>query len=145
MSVGIVTNANETGVQTQKLVAAAARSKGQLVRISTGNTTYGVNDDITIADDTNVYRVAVVNQDVASGSVYDAVHKGTVTLTVPSGTYTTGHGLKILDGAIASTGAAAGDSSGEVGDTSFAIIKEGGTSVTSIRATLYGFAFTATT
>src|SRR3990167_10947005 len=89
-----------------KLRAAAARSKGDVVRISTGHSD-GVWADVSLADDTNVYRVAVCTQKAASGEIYEAVWMGTVDITVPSGTYTAGDGLKVLDGAIASTATAA--------------------------------------
>lgn len=128
-----------------KLVAASDRSKGDLVRISTGNATHGVNNDADVADNVTVTRYAVCNQDAESGAVYSAIEKGTVKLNVPSGTYTTGNGLMINNGAIEDTSAAAGDATGEVGDNLLGIIKEGGTTVTQITATLYGFAITPTT
>lgn len=144
MSAGVNSKNSEVS-RTIKLVAAAARKKGDLVGISTGNTTHGVNNDASIADTTTPTRYACANQDAASGAVYSAVEKGTVRLTVPSGTYTTGHGLKMHDGAITTTGSAAGDATGEIGDNLIGIIKEGGTTVTQITATLYGFAVTPTT
>lgn len=143
--IGNVTNVNETSVETIKLVAAAARSVGDPVEISTGNTTYGVSNDASLTDNTNVKRVAVALQNAASGAVYEAAVKGTVTMTVPSGNYTTGYGIKYHDGAMADTGAAAGDFTGEVGDNVVGIIKEGGTTVTSIKVTLLGAAVTKTT
>ncbi len=126
------------------LRAAAARSKGTVVRISTGHAD-GVNADVALADDTNVYRVAVANRDAASGEIYDAVFRGTTQITVPSATYTAGHGVKVFDGALASTGAAAAARDGLAANTTIGVINVGGTSVTSITVTLYGDAFTGTT
>lgn len=145
MSVGqAVAGAAYVSAETGKLQASAARTKGDIVRISTG-TTNGVNDDLTLADDTNVYRVAVWAQNAADNEVGEVYVKGTVTMTVPSGTYTAGHGLHIVDGAVADSTAAAEDASGEVANNDFAIIVVGGTSVTEVTATLYGVAITAQT
>lgn len=145
MSHGIATNTNDTSVRTIKLVAAAARSKGDPVTISTGNATEGVSNDASLADNTNVYRVAVALGDAASGDVYEAAVEGTVDVTVPSGTYTAGNGLHIINGAVADSSAAAEDASGEAANNDFAIVRETGTTVTTVKATLFGFAITGQT
>lgn len=144
MSAGVNTNNSEVP-RLIKLVAAAARTKGDFVAISTGNTTYGINNDATLADGTTPTRYAVAAQDAASGAPYSAVEKGTVRVNVASGTYTTGHGLKVHDGVLVTTGSAAGDATGEIGDNLVGIIKTGGTTVTEITVTLYGYAITPTT
>jgi hypothetical protein len=145
MAIGNVTNVNETSIKTIKLVAAAARSVGDPVEISTGNATHGVNNDASLSDNTNVKRVAVAMQSAASGAVYEAAVEGTVTMTVPSATYTKGNAIKYFDGTMADSGAVAGDSTGEVGDNVVGTILEGGTTVTSIKVTLLGKAVTKTT
>ena len=143
-SQGVIASTKQEPQELILLRAAAARTKGTVVRISTGHSD-GVNADIALADDTNVYRVAVVAADAASGTIYPAVLRGTCAITVPSGTYTAGHGVKVLDGALASTGAAAVARDALSTNTGFAIINVGGTSVTEITVTLFGDAFTATT
>lgn len=132
------------GVQTIKLRAAAARSKGDIIRISTGHAD-GALADVAIADDTNVYRVAVVMQSAASGDVYEAAIRGMVKATVPSGDYTAGNGLHILNGAVADSGAAAEAFTGVSTANDFAVIVEGGTSVTEVTVNLYGDPITAQT
>lgn len=145
MGFGSVVGSNKHwGVETIKLRAAAARAKGDVVRIGTGHAD-GVFADISLADDTNLYRVAVANEGAASGDVYEAVVKGTVDITVPSGNYTAGHGVKVLDGALASTGAAATAYDDLAANISLGIIVVGGTSVTTITVTLTGDRITATT
>jgi hypothetical protein len=145
MSVSVVTNVNETSQKTIKLEAVSARKVGDFVQIDVGSTTTGVNKDADLSDNTNVKRVAVCMQDAAVGDVYTACVEGTVKCTITSATVTKGHGLRYHDGDIVTTGSAAGDASGEVGDNLVGIIVEGGASVTSIRATLYGYAVTKTT
>lgn len=145
MSIGQVMVANGNSQKTIKLVAAAARSKGDPAIISTGNATEGVNNDASLADNTNIYRVVVAAQSAASGAVYSAYTEGTVKMTVPSGNYTKGNGVLILDGAVADAGAVAQDASGEATNTHFGIIHTGGTSVTEITVTLFGHAITGTT
>ncbi len=130
--------------ETAKLRAAAARTKGTVVRMGTGHTS-GAYTDIALADDTNLYRVAVVNEDCASGAVYEAVVKGTVKITVPSGNYTVGNGVKIFDGALADSGAAATAPDDLAANISIGVIVVGGTSVTEITVTLHGDRVTATT
>lgn len=127
-----------------KLRAAAARTKGTPVRCSTGHAD-GVFADVTIADDTNVYRIAVPTTNAASGEIYEAIWMGTCDITVPSGNYTAGNGLKVLDGAIADSGSAATAFDDLSTNISFGVIAVGGTSVTKITATLTGDKFTATT
>lgn len=145
MSVQTIVGANNyQSVETKKLRAAAARTKGDVVRISTGHTA-GVNADVSIADDTNVYRVAVALENAASGDVYNVAVKGTVPVTVPSGNYTAGDGLDILDGAVRDSTAAAEANSGISTLNDFAIIVTGGTSVTEVTATLFGDPITAQT
>ena len=130
-------------VEAIRLRAAAARVKGDLVRISTGHAD-GVNADLTLADDTNVYRIAVALEDAASGATYMAAYKGTVTVTVPSATYTAGNGLRIFDGAIDEDGTAQAYDDLST-NTHFGLVAVGGTTVTSITATLYGDRVTAAT
>lgn len=128
--------------EDQILKAAAARSKGDVVRVKA--TSAGLVD-ATLADDTDLYRVAVASKDVASADYAPYVTKGPVYITVASGNYTAGHGVKILDGAVASTGATAAQPGSGEASTSFGVILIGGTSVTSIEVLLYGDVFTATT
>lgn len=145
MAVQTVVGSNKFwGQETIKLRAAAARSKGDVVRISTGHAD-GVFADVSLADDTNLYRVAVALENAASGDTYEACYKGTVVMTVPSGNYTAGHGVKVLDGALASTGAAATAFDDLAANISMGIITVGGTSVTEITVTLTGDRITATT
>ena len=139
-----ITDVSSEPVQVMYIRAAAARSKGDLVRISTGHTS-GVWVDVALADNTDVYRVAVCNQQVASGSIYQAVVKGTTSVTVPSATYTAGDGLDILDGAVRDSTAAAEAPTGQTTINDFAVILTGGTTVTSVVATLHGFPITAQT
>lgn len=127
-----------------KLRAAAARTAGDIVRISTGHSD-GVNADVALADDTNVYRVAVALEGIASGSVGLYAVEGTVRATVPSGNYTAGNGLDILDGAVRDSGAAAEAQTYQTTQNDFACILVGGTSVTEVTATLYGGPITAQT
>lgn len=145
MSIGqVVGGAAYESVETVKLKAAANRSPGDVVRISTG-TTNGVCADLTIADNTNVYTVAVVLESASTNDVYLAARKGTVKVTVPSGNYTAGNGLDILDGAVRDSTAAAEAPTGVSTLNDFAVIVTGGTSVTEVVATLYGSAITAQT
>lgn len=132
------------GVETVKLRAAAARSPGDVVRMGTGHSD-GCPVDITLADDTNIYRVAVAQETIASGSVGLYAWKGTVPITVPSGNYTAGNGVKVLDAALADSGAAATAFDALPTNISFGCIVTGGTSVTEITVTLHGDQFTATT
>lgn len=145
MSVQTIVGANNhQSVETIKLKAAAARVAGDVVRISSG-TTNGVWADLTLADDTNVYEVAVALEGAATGDVYHAAYKGTVTITVPSGNYTAGNGLDILDGAVRDSTTAAEAPTSVTTRNDFAVIVTGGTSVTSVVATLYGKTITAQT
>ncbi len=145
MSLGQATESNKhNSVKTMHLRAAAARTKGTVVRIGTGHTS-GCFTDVTLADDTNLYRVAVVNQDCASGAIYEAVTEGTVKITVPSGNYTVGNGVKILDGALADSGAAATAPDDLAANISIGCIVVGGTAVTEITVSLHGDRVTATT
>lgn len=143
MSIGNTTDVKSTSQETEILEAAAARTSGDVVRISTGGSN-GVNVDVALADDTNVYRVAVAPS-CDSGDIKAYVVKGTVKCTVPSGTYTAGNGLHILDGALADSGAAAEAPNGVTTNNDVGVILEGGTSVTEITVTLYGTAVTAQT
>ena len=124
--------------------ASAARSQGDVVYLGMDSSGWV---DITRADDALVHHVAVADQSIASGDKGQYVVEGEVKITVPSGNYTAGHGLLILDGAIASTGAAFPAAAGVAGDaqTVFAAIKTGGTAVTEITVILHGKSFTATT
>jgi len=138
------TRPGEEAVETIRLRAAAARTKGDVVRIGVGHTD-GARVDITLADDTNVYTVAVANQDIASGSIGEYVVKGTVQCTVTSDTYTAGHGLHILNGTVLNSDAVFEAYTGVVTLNDFAQVEEAGTAVTTIRATLTGRPFTAQT
>lgn len=131
------TDVKSDGVETIKLRASANRTRGDVVKISTGHSD-GVYSDATIVTDTTVYRVAVALQDIASGEIGEYAIKGTVDVTVPSGTYTAGNGLHIRAGAVADSGFAAEAPSGETTRNDFAVIQVGGTSVTSVTATLTG-------
>lgn len=145
MAIAQVTGAStHVSADTTTLRAAAARTKGTVVRIGTGHSS-GCWTDIALADDTNLYRVAVVAQDVASGGTYQAITKGTCKITVPSGNYTAGNGVKILDGALADSGAAATAPDDLAANISLGVIVVGGTSVTEITVTLHGDRITATT
>ena len=139
-------NANLSGQSPQEHVyatAAAARVKGAPVYLGMSSTGFV---DVSLVDDALVHKVVVADADFASGGNGLYVAKGEVVMTVPSGNYTAGHGLKVLDGAVASTGAVF-PAAGLAGDaqTAFAVIKTGGTAVTSITAVLHGEQFTATT
>lgn len=130
-------------VKTIKLRAAAARSKGDPVRIGTGHSS-GTWTDISLASDTNLYRVAVALESAASGDVYEAAVQGTVDVTVPSGTYTAGNGVKVQGGALADTATAATAYDDLAANISLGCIAVGGTTVTSIKVTLTGDRITAT-
>lgn len=132
---------NGQEVKTRLLQASSARSAGDVVVISTG-TTDGVNADASLATNTNVYKVAVALEDIASGEVGLYATEGTVRCTVPSGTYTAGNGLHVKTGAVADSGAAAEDSTGEAANNDFAIIHTGGTTVTEVIATLFNVPIT---
>lgn len=149
MAIAQCTAANKDwAVETVKLRAAAARTKGDTVRIGTGHTS-GTWTDISIADDTNLYRVAVVLETVASGAVYEAATRGTVDVTVPNGTYVVGDGVKILDGALAPSAAAATAPDDLAANISIGVVNAlppaGGVNPGSIRVTLHGDRVTATT
>lgn len=128
--------------QEEQLKATAARLKGAVVRIKADSSG---PIDATLADDTNIYRVAVASKDIASGDYAPYICKGPVKITVASGNYTAGHGLLILDGAVASSGATAAQPGSGQAATNFAVILVGGTAVTEIEVLLYGDCFTATT
>jgi hypothetical protein len=132
---------NSTREEFLTAKATATRAVGDLVYISSDST--GLVD-LTIADDATVHRIARVCQAGASGDYLQYQTAGICTVTVPSATYTATHGLKVLDGAVASTGSTAAVIAGDA-NTSFAAIKVGGTTVTEITIFLYGEKFTATT
>jgi hypothetical protein len=129
-------------VETEIVDAAAARTKGDVVRI--GSSATGIVD-VSLADDTNVYRVGVVLHDAASGDKYLCATKGPVSATVPSATYTAANGLDILDGAVRDSTAAAEKPNGLSANNDFGVIMTGGTTVTSVTVYLYGDAVTAQT
>ncbi len=131
-------------VETIKLRAAAARTKGDCVRIGTGHTS-GTFTDITLADDTNLYRVAVCLESCASGAVYEAAYKGTVDMTVPAGTWVVGDGVKVFDGALTPSAAAATAFDDLAANISLGVVNVGGVNPGSIRVTLTGDRITATT
>ena len=140
---GVASNKHEVS-RTIKLRAAAARTRGDVVRISTGHSD-GVCADVSLADNTNVYRVAVAAENVASGDIYEAFVEGSCAVTVPSATYTAGDGLDILDGAVRDSATAAEARTGQTTLNDFAVIAIGGTTVTSVTATLFGDPITAQT
>jgi len=123
--------------------AASARSKGDVVYLGKGA---NGNVDLDLVDDILVHELAVANEPIASGEGGQYVTEGEVEITVPSGNYTAGNGLVILDGAVADSGSAY-PATGIAGEakTVFGVIKTGGTAVTSITVSLDGGKFTATT
>jgi len=144
MSIGQVNIVNGTSPKTIKLEAAAARTRGDVVRIGVGGST-GANVDITLADDTNIYTVAVCNENAATGDVYEAIVQGTTVMTVTSDTYTVGNGVHLLNGTVLNSDAAAEAPTGISTLNDFGVVLVGGTAVTEITATLYGDAVTAQT
>lgn len=121
--------------------ASAARTAGDLVYLTADET--GMKD-AALADDTTIHLLGVAQASIASGARGLYKVQGLCDVTVPSGNYTAGHGLKLLDGAIASTGATAAGIAGEA-STVFAAIATGGTSVTTCSVYLYGQKITGTT
>lgn len=78
--------------------------------------------------------ICVPDKAIASGTLCWVQIRGPVAnYTVPSGNYTNGHGLRIVAGAPASSGAAA-----STANTEYAVITRGGQSVTSIGIFLEG-------
>ena len=133
---------NSSAYCEKVLKATAVRVKGDLVRVKASSAGFV---DASLADDTDKYCVAVATQDCAVDDFTPYVVSGPVTITVPSGNYTAGHGLLILNGAIASSGATADQPFSGEDANDFAVILEGGTAVTEVKALLYGSTFTATT
>lgn len=138
----ITTNAGEFDKEINLIQATATRTKGQIVRI--GSSSAGLVD-VTIADDTNVYKVGVVGQDATSGTKYPLIVKGQVTCTVPSGTYVAGDGVDILDGAVRPSTTTAEKPNGVTTNNDFGVVITGGVGVTEIVIYLYGEAVTAQT
>ena len=134
-------NASLTAKQCNKTVkAASARSAGDGVYLDMDTDGYV---DLTIASNAAVHIFAVA-PDVAVGKGGNYTTEGEVTLTVPSGTYTAGNGLKVTTGVIVDS-AGAFAAAGLAGDAQleFGVIKVGGVSVTEITVVLHGLPFTS--
>lgn len=131
-------------LKTIKLEAAATRAKGDVVRISTGGAT-GCNVDLSLADDTNVYKVAVCLEAAAVGDVYEAAVEGTVLINTPSISTTVGHGVDIFDGAVRDSTTAAEARSGATTSNDFGIVVVAAASSTTQLVTLYGNTITGQT
>lgn len=137
-----VTEAGKQGQEILLMTSAAARTKGDVVRI--GSSSAGLLD-VTLADDTDVYKLAVANQDIASGVIGEYVVKGEVTCTVTSDNYTAGHGLHMLNGTVLNSDATAEKPNAAPANNDFAVVITGGTAVTEVVAYLYGDPITAQT
>lgn len=124
------------------LKAAVARTKGDIVRI--GSSSAGIID-VSLADNTDVYRVAVAAQDIASGSWGLYQVKGPCTVTTPSITSVAGQALDILDGAVRASGATAEKPNGVTSNNDFCVVLTAATSSTSHDVCLYGDPITAQT
>jgi hypothetical protein len=147
MSLGAVSDqVHGPGKDTEKsyitMQAAAARTKGDVVRV--GSSAVGLLD-VTLADDTNVYRVAVADMDIASGARGRYQVTGRCTLTSPSLSVAAGDGLLLLDGVVADAGTTAQKPNGAEANTHFAVCLTASTSGTTQDVFLYGDAVTATT
>lgn len=142
----ITSIAHDAGKSTEKeyitLKAAAARAKGDVVRI--GSSAEGLVD-VSLADDTDLYRLAVADQDIASGNrgVYQI--KGRATITTPSLSVAAGDGLLVLNGAVGDSGTTAQKPNGVQANTDFAVCLTASTSSTTQDVYLYGETITATT
>ncbi len=124
------------------LKAAAARVKGAVVRI--GSTSAGLVD-VSLADNTDVYKVAVAHQDIASGDYGLYQTKGRCTITTPSITTVAGDGVDILDGAVRASTTTAEKPTGVSTLNDFGVVLTAATSSTSHDVYLYGDAITAQT
>lgn len=144
MSIGQVTDVLGNSPETMKLRAAAARTKGDIVRIGVGHVD-GAMVDITLADDTDVYMVAVAKEDIASGEIGEYIWRGRAQCTVTSDNYTRGHGLHLLNGTVLNSDAVAEARTGINTLNDFALVLEDGTAATTIEADLFGYAVTAQT
>jgi hypothetical protein len=122
--------------------AASARTKGDVVRV--GSSAVGLVD-VSIADDTDVYRVAVADMDIASGARGRYQITGRCTITSPSLSVAAGDGLLILDGAVADSATTAQKPSGVTSNTHFAVNITASTSATTQDVFLYGDGITGTT
>lgn len=145
MPTGLLGSYKEEAIKEIPLRAAAARVAGDVVRVGVGHVD-GAHVDISIADNTDVYRVAVALESAASGDIYRAAVEGTVKATVSSDTYTRGHGLHILNGTVLNSDAVAEAPTGASTLNDFALVLEDGAAgTTSIKCNLRGDAITAQT
>lgn len=124
------------------LLAAAARTKGDVVKIGVGN--FGPVD-AALADDTTVYRIAVADQNIASGTVGRYQVTGRATITTPSITTILGHGVDVFDGAIRDSTAAAEKPNGVTTQNDFGVVLTAATSSTTQDVWLYGDPITGQT
>lgn len=144
MIVQVTHNPNALSGQEASFItmkAASARSPGDGVYISMGS---DGNVDLTIANNAAVHYFAIADMTIASGAFGLYCVKGGHVLTVPSATYTAGHGLLVTTGAIVDS-TAVYPAAGVAGEakTNFGVICVGGTSVTSITVGLHGTSFTS--
>lgn len=129
-------------IQTTYLYASAAVTKGSILKMGAGANGFEV---AAIADDTLVYKPVVALENVEAGSYGLFAVAGPVVATVPSGNYTAGNGVDILNGAVRDSTAAAEVPNGVLSQNDFGRVLVGGTSVTQITILLYPFSVTAQT
>lgn len=132
----------DTGRSYIVMQASAARSKGDLVRV--GSSAQGLVD-VSIADDTNVYRVAVAAGTIASGDRGLYQITGRCSVTTPSITSVAGDGLDILNGAIRASTTTAEKPNGLSTNNDFCVVLTAATSATSHDVFLYGDPITGQT
>ena len=131
-----------TGEEYIYMKSAAARVAGDVVKVQSSSA--GLVD-ASQADDTNIYFVAVATKTMASGDAGWYQIKGRCTITTPSITTTAGHGLLMLNGAIADSSTTAQQPTGAVTNTDFAVVMTAATSSVSQDVYLYGLPITGTT
>lgn len=144
MSTGAIHGPAPSGGEPVDLVlkASAARTAGDLVTIAFNSDGEWVDE--SIADDAVIHWYAVALNNVASGAYGSYRVKGKCTLTVPSASYTKGHGLKVHNGAIATIGGALTSLAGEA-INAFGVNSSASGTLTSVQITLHGHPCTATT
>lgn len=139
---GTIIGPNDQGKEYVVLKAAAARTKGDIVKI--GSSAEGLVD-VALADDTTVYRIAVAAQDIPSGAYGLYQIKGRCTVTTPSITSVAGQALHVVDGAVAASGATAEKPNGVTSQNDFCVVMTAASSSTSHDVFLYGDPITGQT
>jgi hypothetical protein len=115
--------------------AAAARTKGDVVRI--GSSAVGLLD-VSLASNTESYRVAVADQNIASGDRGRYQLTGRCTITTPSITTVAGEAVDVHTGAVRASTATAEKPNGVVTNNDFAVVLTAATTATSHDVFLYG-------